>query len=111
MAYRKSSCGETHEVLCKGTDFFCPNLTLKLGVLFFFIGCGLELGMIGSGFYKQKLDTEEDILAALEKREAKRIFLETLHTEALKVKAERDAKKEAENAARLAAKEKQQQSS
>lgn len=44
--------------------------------------------MIGSGFYKQKLDTEEDILNALEKREAKRIFLETLHNEAVKRKNE-----------------------
>jgi hypothetical protein len=65
-------------------------------VLFFIIGAGVELGMIGSGFYQQKLDTDEDIVDALEKREAKRIFYETLHSEAVKRKQEKELGKDNE---------------
>lgn len=50
--------------------------------------------MIGSGFYQQKLDTDEEIVDALERRETRRIFYETLHNEAVKRKQEKESKNE-----------------
>lgn len=71
---------------------FSYRYYIKVGVLFFLVGCIMELGMIGAGYYNQHLATYQELEDALEKNAVKRQFLLDLKREAKRRLEERGVK-------------------